>query len=166
MKGMAMPSSGVAVPVRKPPLTAFQYIISLMTHRSCSLYFRSVCDTTSYRVAQKLLDTACTGPGVVIAIGAGQLGDCVRTLGTATGPSSSQKVPTIFGAHAASHLVGGRGSTPEDKVATHPHLVPRLRMSGFCLPHTPSWGGQELRLVDQKNPYCSGFINILTASTT
>ena len=149
-----MPSSGMTVPVRKPPLTAFQYIISLMTHRSCSLYFRRVCGTL-YRVAQKLLDTACTGPGVVIGIRGGQPGDCGRTFGTRRGHSSSQKVPTVFGAHSASNSVDGRGSTPEDKVATRPHLVPRLRMSGFRLPHTPSWGGQGLRLVDQKNPFCS-----------
>jgi len=32
MNGIAVPSSGMAVPVRKPPLTAYQYIISLMTH--------------------------------------------------------------------------------------------------------------------------------------
>jgi len=106
-------------------------------------------------VAQKLLDTAYTEPGVVFDITVGQPGDCSRNFGTGRGFSSSQKVPIISGDHPASHSVDGRGSTPEDKVDTRPYLVPRLRMSGFRLPHTPSWGGQGLCLVDQKNSSCS-----------
>jgi hypothetical protein len=124
MNGIAVPSSGMAVPVRKPPLTAYQYIISFMTHRSCSLYFRRACDSTLPRVVQNLRDVAWTESGVVIGIRAGQPGDSGWIRGRGRGLSSSKKVPNVFEVHPTSHSVGGRCSTPEDEVVTHPHLVP------------------------------------------
>jgi hypothetical protein len=132
-----MTSSGTAVPVRKPPLTTFQFI-SLMTHRACSPYFRRVSDTTLHRAAQKWLDTACSGPGVVTGIRAGQPRNCGRIPGSGNRPSSSQNVLTVSGPNPSSHSVGDRGSTLENKLATCPHIMPGLSTSGFLLPHTPS----------------------------
>jgi hypothetical protein len=93
----------------------------------------------------------------------------VRSPAEAKDFSSSLCVQTGSGAHPASCTMGTGGPVPEAKrgrgvtLTTHPHLVPRSRMSRSYIssPQAPSWRVAGLLLDSKFCLYCLHNFNFL-----